>query len=316
MKTHHSQKIINKKVFSKRAFHPLTPMPCDVPSRPPTLLYFLHSVYHSPSDRQKYIWIHIYVYSTICICLLTTLSLAKAIESIRIEVSSAIVLAFRTLSCTQYAINKYLLNKWTNICCFPTLHSPCGSDSTESACQCRRPGFDHWVGKIPWTRAWQPTPIFLPGESHGQRSLVGYGPGSHKESDTTERLTHILCAKALEGLWYELPQPLLSETSFSKRKTSAKLQDYATKQENGLNSIFWKHKGKRESGFWDDPSPQECDGQRGGLRSPRWRRVAFGVLAMEGLFRLSLGRCSRRWSENGGLEAWSRKASKGFWILS
>ena len=45
---------------------------------------------------------------------------------------------------------------------------------------------DPWVGKIPWSRAWQPTPIFLPRESHGQRSLVGYGPWGHKESDTTE----------------------------------------------------------------------------------------------------------------------------------
>ena len=42
--------------------------------------------------------------------------------------------------------------------------------------QCRRPGFDPWVGKIPWRRAWQPTPVFLPGESRGQRSLGGYGP--------------------------------------------------------------------------------------------------------------------------------------------
>ena len=39
-----------------------------------------------------------------------------------------------------------------------------------------RLGFDPWVGKIPCWRAWQPTPVFLPGESHGQRSLVGYGP--------------------------------------------------------------------------------------------------------------------------------------------
>ena len=38
-----------------------------------------------------------------------------------------------------------------------------------------RHGFDLWVRKIPWRRAWQPTPVFLPGESHGQRSLVGYG---------------------------------------------------------------------------------------------------------------------------------------------
>ena len=38
-------------------------------------------------------------------------------------------------------------------------------------------GFDPWVRKIPWRRKWQPTPVFLPGESHGQRSLVGYSPG-------------------------------------------------------------------------------------------------------------------------------------------
>ena len=47
-----------------------------------------------------------------------------------------------------------------------------------------------WVGKIPWRRKWQPTPVFLPGESHGQRSLVGYNPWGCKESDTTEQLTH------------------------------------------------------------------------------------------------------------------------------
>ena len=42
------------------------------------------------------------------------------------------------------------------------------------------------VKKIPWRREWLPTPVFLPGESHGQRSLVGYSPWGHKESDTTE----------------------------------------------------------------------------------------------------------------------------------
>ena len=45
---------------------------------------------------------------------------------------------------------------------------------------------DPWVGKIPWRREWQPTPIFLPGEFHGQRSLVGCGPWGHKELDPTE----------------------------------------------------------------------------------------------------------------------------------
>ena len=50
-------------------------------------------------------------------------------------------------------------------------------------------GFDPWVGKIPWRRAWQPTPVFSPGESHGQRSLVGYSPRGGKESDMTQQLS-------------------------------------------------------------------------------------------------------------------------------
>ena len=49
--------------------------------------------------------------------------------------------------------------------------------------------FDSWVRKIPWRKAGQPTPVFLPGESHGQRSLVGHSPWGHKELDTTEPLT-------------------------------------------------------------------------------------------------------------------------------
>ena len=46
-------------------------------------------------------------------------------------------------------------------------------------------GFGPWVQKIPWRRAWQATPVFLPGESHGQRNLAGYSPWGHKESDST-----------------------------------------------------------------------------------------------------------------------------------
>ena len=52
--------------------------------------------------------------------------------------------------------------------------------------KCRKQGFDPWVGKIPWRRKWQPTPAFLPGKSHGQRSLAGDSPWGHKESDATE----------------------------------------------------------------------------------------------------------------------------------
>jgi len=61
--------------------------------------------------------------------------------------------------------------------------------STESTCQGRRCRFDPWVRKIPWRKKWQPTPGFLPGKSHGQRSLVGYSLWGHKGSDTTEQLT-------------------------------------------------------------------------------------------------------------------------------
>ena len=66
---------------------------------------------------------------------------------------------------------------------------PGGTTGKEPACQCRRHmklGFDPWVGKIPWRGEQQPTPVFLPRESQGQRSLVGYSPQGHKESDMTE----------------------------------------------------------------------------------------------------------------------------------
>ena len=56
--------------------------------------------------------------------------------------------------------------------------------------------FHPWVGKIPWRREWLPTPVFLPGEFHGQRSLRGYSPWGHKELDTTEQLT-----LSLSPLW-------------------------------------------------------------------------------------------------------------------
>ena len=73
--------------------------------------------------------------------------------------------------------------------CFPG-----GRSGKESACQFmrhKRHGFDPWVGKIPWRRKLQPTPVFLPGKFHGQRSLVGYSLWSCKELDTTEHIhTH------------------------------------------------------------------------------------------------------------------------------
>ena len=69
--------------------------------------------------------------------------------------------------------------------------------SKGSSCQCRRHRryeFDPWIRKTPWRRKWHSTPGFLPGESHGQRSLVGYSPWGHQESDTTEYSTTDTCA--------------------------------------------------------------------------------------------------------------------------
>ena len=63
---------------------------------------------------------------------------------------------------------------------------PSSSDGKESACKAEA-RFDPWVGEILWRREWQPTPVFLPGESHGRRSLVGYSSWGRRESDTTER---------------------------------------------------------------------------------------------------------------------------------
>ena len=66
---------------------------------------------------------------------------------------------------------------------------PGGSEGKESTCNPRDRGSIPGSVRFPWRREWQPTPVFLPGEFHGQRSLVGYSSWGHKESDMTERLT-------------------------------------------------------------------------------------------------------------------------------
>ena len=93
------------------------------------------------------------------------------------------------------------------LCIFPVTRSyskiedfPCGlAVKNLSVMQETRidkgPRFHPWVRKIHWRRKWQPTPVFLPGKTHGQRSLAGYSPWGCKEAHTTERLhslTHSL----------------------------------------------------------------------------------------------------------------------------
>ena len=75
---------------------------------------------------------------------------------------------------------------------------PGGSEVKASACNVGDLGSISGLGRFPWRRKWQPTPVFLPGESHGRRSLVGYSPWGRKESDTTERVTLSLSQSAIE----------------------------------------------------------------------------------------------------------------------
>ena len=90
------------------------------------------------------------------------------------------------LSCRQvYSLRVYLpfmiIHLFECHCIYQGF--PRWPSGTELACQCRkhkRGGFDPWVGMMPWRRAWQCTPLSLPGESQGQRSLPGYRPQGHK----------------------------------------------------------------------------------------------------------------------------------------
>ena len=78
-----------------------------------------------------------------------------------------------------------------------------GKDSVSSAEDVRDMSSIHWSGKIPWRRKWQPTPVFVPEKSHGQRSLVSYSSWGRKESNTTEQLsmsTHITSITVLNEL--------------------------------------------------------------------------------------------------------------------
>ena len=79
-----------------------------------------------------------------------------------------------------------------------------GISGKGSACQCRRSkrcGFDLWVGKIPWRRAWQPTPVVLPGKSHGQRILAEHSPWGSQTVRHDEQLNHHHHVQAKKVQW-------------------------------------------------------------------------------------------------------------------
>ena len=90
----------------------------------------------------------------------------------------------RALKTSPAETQTQLWSSGTNIVEWMISGLPWWLSGKESTCRWRRRGFDPWVRKIPWRKKWQPTPVFLPGKSHGQ-SLVGYSPWGHKELDMT-----------------------------------------------------------------------------------------------------------------------------------
>ena len=93
---------------------------------------------------------------------------------------------FSILFCFIYSLEYNILN---NCLLRAFLGFPGGASGKEPTCQCKthkRSEFSSWIRKMPWRSVWQPTPVFSPGESHGQRRLAGYSPQGRKELDMTE----------------------------------------------------------------------------------------------------------------------------------
>ena len=114
---------------------------------------------------------------------------------------------------------------------------PMWHSGKESACQCRRHKrgrFNPWVGKIPWRRKWQPTPVFLLRESHGQRTLVGYSPRGHKESDMTE------CAFTCLNIWKcDLPLTIIIIILFPQHFPNSPCLFISFSSFNKFLKVFW-----------------------------------------------------------------------------
>ena len=113
--------------------------------------------------------------------------------------------------------------------------------------RCLLSGFHPWVRKIPWRRAWQPTPVFLPGESHEQRSLLGYNSKGCNELDMTEATQHAqsdtvsYSEKLLSALWDQIANaqlilPLSKKGIFGKNTGFSQAQ--AMVSQLGLYPVF------------------------------------------------------------------------------
>ena len=105
---------------------------------------------------------------------------------------------------------------------------PGGVRGKEPACQNRRREFNPWVGKSPWRRTWQPTPVFLPRESRGWRSLVGCSPWGCTEPGTAEGLSRqwgSSAARRGQGPWCPTVCPWPSGTCFPSSQEASFLEE-------------------------------------------------------------------------------------------
>ena len=102
----------------------------------------------------------------------------------------------------------------------------------ESACQFRRHRFDPWMWKIPWKREWPPTPVFLPGKSHGQRSLAGYSPWSHKW------VRHVLVTNTTTSIYNTLLMTLVPMLNTSSPELIHLIQFVPLDQHLSISSIW------------------------------------------------------------------------------
>ena len=138
--------------------------------------------------------------------------------------------------------------------CNKKIGTPRWLSGKEFACQCERCGFSPWVRKIPWRRKWQPTPVFLPGKSHGQRRLTGYSSWGCK------RVEHDLETKQQTQSEDYRKHPF-PDTLPSHQQGSRKKEDHSSKTSNtgllskedqlGKPKVKRKNRNKDSKGIWN-----------------------------------------------------------------
>ena len=161
----------------------------------------------------------------------------------------------------------------------------------ESACNpedgfgSRRPMFDLWGGKIPWRREWQPTPVFSPGASHGQRGLAGYSPWGRKESDTAEATEH---AHTLDKYVLTVCSPKPGELPVFGKSACEPLWSpcFLCLHSTGTMSLvpefqhslapLWRHWGGGAPAILSPRKSPQNHGSRGSCEKSRVQAVQFG----------------------------------------